>query len=443
MYFPHWGKVSCSYNQCGAYFRKTLSPQEKFITHDSIFAVYNGQFEDPACVENYRKLVRANLPPLPGNEGIMYCTWIPFLLGISEELVCQLAENAAEMGFDYLVIDDGWFKNKSDWQVDENKFPNGLEVVSEKIRNAGLKFGIWFNIGTDYGAKEHDRTCTALTSAGETKDFSIGLDRDVMCFGSDWRFRITRKLIELAEKYHVSYFKLDFSSISSPYDFFEFGCHSNKHKFHRNFNDSVLAMYDGMKYLRDELKKRFPGLIVDFSFETFGAARPSAAALEYSEIHHISNMSANNPVYQRIEGIRHSFYQWLNVMPPERILNGLLSIQGEKGVEYFLTSLAGAPLVAGDLRKLSPEIKQRISKCCQAFKQAVSDGPLTSFEVVCDTFDRDGFIRRADDGRAVCCLFNRSSNIWKLELDGFRNAENGSISVEVSPNDCAMYISGI
>ena len=443
LYYPQWGSVCCSYNKGGAYFRKTLAPQEKLVTHDSLFAVYNGKFEDPSCAEPYRKLVRANLPELPAQEGIMYCTWIPFLHNISEELVNRLTDNASEMGFDYLVIDDGWFKVKSDWQVDETKFPNGLEVVSEKVRKAGLKFGLWFNIGTDYGAKECDDALTAKTADGNIKYFSTVRDRKVMCFGSDYRFKITEKLIELAERYHVSYFKLDFTTLSSPYNTLEWGCHDCSHRFHRNYNDSILAMYEGMKYLRDELKKRFPELIVDFSFETFGIARPSAAALEYSEIHHISNLSANKQKFQKIDGIRQSFYQWLTVMPPERILNGLLSIQGEKGTEYFLTALAGAPLVAGDLNALSPEVKQRIFTCGQAFKKITEGGPLTAFEIVCNTLERDGFIRKADDGRAICCLFNRTNEVWKLDLPGFINAENNSEIVEVAPNDCAMYIKSI
>ena len=443
VYYPQWKQVSCSYNRGGACFRKILEPQQTFVTHESLFAVYNGDFEDPSCADAYRKLVRKNLPSLPAQEGIMYCTWLPFLHNISEELVGELADNAAEMGFDYLVIDDGWFKDKSDWQVNEEKFPNGLEAVSEKIRNAGLKFGLWFNIGTDYGAKTCNDAETAITAEGEIKYFSEERTRKVMCFGSDYRYKITKKLIALAEQYHVSYFKLDFTSISSPYNTLEWGCHSHEHSFHRNYNDSFLAMYEGMKYLRDELKKRFPDLIVDFSFETFGSARPSAAALEYSEIHHISNMSANKQIYQKIDGVRHAFYQWLKVMPPERILNGLLAIQGDNGLEYFLTSLAGAPLVAGDLRKLTPEIKARIQKCCTAFKQITFQGALTSFKTVCDTLERDGFIRHADDGRAICCLFNRTNEVWSLELDGFRNAETGSYTVEVAPNDCAMFTCGI
>ena len=442
-YYSNWNTATCSYNKGGARFRKTLAPQEKFVTHDSIFTVYCGKFESSECANSYRQIVRANLPALPGTEGIMYCTWLPFLYNISEDLISELVGNATEMGFDYLVIDDGWFKVKSDWQVDETKFPNGLEVVSEKIRKAGLKFGIWFNVGTDYGAKSYDPAHAAICADGTVKPFDAEGTRKVMCFGSDYRFKITQKLMELAEKYQVAYFKLDFSCITSPYNMHEWGCHSTEHRFHKNYNDSMLSMYEGFKYLRDTLKERFPDLIVDFSFENFGTARPNVAALEYSELHHVSNLSANKTFYQQIENVRHAFYSWLKVLPPERILNGLLTIQSDQGVEYFLTSLAGAPLVAGDLMKLSPAIKARIKKYSFAFKQVMAKGPLTSFEVVCDTLERDGFIRKSEDGRAICCLFNRTNEVWKTDISGFVNAENGSTVVEVPANDCAMFVSGI
>ena len=39
----------------------------------------------------------------------MYCTWIPFLKEINEELLAKLARKAGEAGFDILVLDDGWF----------------------------------------------------------------------------------------------------------------------------------------------------------------------------------------------------------------------------------------------------------------------------------------------------------------------------------------------
>ena len=49
-----------------------------------------------------------------------------------------------------LVIDDGWFTNRSDdtgglgdWVLDKAKFPFGLGELCKQVNKLGLKFGIW------------------------------------------------------------------------------------------------------------------------------------------------------------------------------------------------------------------------------------------------------------------------------------------------------------
>lgn len=438
--FPHWNNISCTCNRGGAYLIKELEPQEEFAAPDTLWCCYTGELEDPQTADGFRRLVRANLPELQNSEGVMFCTWLPFLRNISDTLVDELSDRAAKLGFDYFVIDDGWFKEKSGWQCDLEKFPDGLESVSEKIRARGLKFGLWFNIGTDYGAAKVKKEYVQKLADGTDKFIDENSIKYALCFGTEHRQDMVDVLSDIARKYQVAYFKLDFSSISSPYNMQSWGCHAKDHKYHKGFHDSIPAMYDGLMYLRKELKKEFPDLLIDFSFETFGTQLPNIAALEYSELHHVSNFSANKPFYQKIETIRRSFYNWLKVLPPERILNGLLSIQGDRAPEYLLSSFAGAPLVAGDLGKLSNETTERIKIFTAAFKTAVQDGPLTAFEIVCNQRDRDGFIRKNGDGKGIVCLFNRTDEVWSPEIKNCRNVENGSASVEVAPHDCAMFL---
>ena len=197
-----------------------------------------------------------------------------------------------------------------------------------------------------------------------------------------------------------------------------------------------------MEHIRRILKRRHPKLIIDFSFEAFGTDVPNIAALRFSEIHHVSNTSANEPNIQSIDRVRRSFYRWLKKLPPERILNGLLSIQGERGVEYFLTSLIGAPLVAGDLIHLDSTIRQRIRVFCDAFHRMAALGPMTEFRVVADTEEVDGFMRHAKDGHGFLCLFNRTDRHVKIEIpDGFfaENVETGDSSVTAEPQSCTMF----
>lgn len=82
---------------------------------------------------------------------ILLNSWEAFEFGIDEEKCVQLAKQAADLGIELFVLDDGWFKNRTDdsralgdWEADRNKFANGITELSSKIKAKGVKFGIWF-----------------------------------------------------------------------------------------------------------------------------------------------------------------------------------------------------------------------------------------------------------------------------------------------------------
>lgn len=59
-------------------------------------------------------------------------------------------KNAADLGIDMLVMDDGWFGKREDdnsglgdWHVNEKKLGCTLKELIEKVNQEGVKFGIW------------------------------------------------------------------------------------------------------------------------------------------------------------------------------------------------------------------------------------------------------------------------------------------------------------
>ncbi|MBP5641265.1 MAG: alpha-galactosidase [Victivallales bacterium] len=440
--YPNWGNGLNGYSNGGAQFTKYVAPGEIFKTDSSLFAVYQGDKHESTA---FRDLVRAVLPTPVYDEGIMYCTWIPFLKDINADLVTNLIDHAAEMGFDTFVVDDGWFAPPGDHQVDKRKFPDGLEPVAQHCIDRGMKFGLWLNIGTNYGEEGAVGQWIARDANGEEKYFGFEMrdDNRVYCMATEYREVVLKRLVNLCERYHVCYFKLDFSSVSCPYGIQPWGCHAKNHRHHHGWMDSSIEMYRSMMYVRNELKKIHPEVMVDFSFEAFGTDIPNIAALQFSEIHHVSNISAKIPALESIDRVRRCFYRWLTKLPPERILNGLLSIQGERGVEYFLTSLAGAPLVAGDLLHLDDSIRKRIKKMCDAFKQMSAIGSMTELRIVADSDDVDGFMRYGKDGHGILCVFNRTEGEFSFELPedfAAENVETGGNALAVAPKDCAMFL---
>lgn len=88
----------------------------------------------------------AMTPPMGWNS------WNTFACDISEKTVKDMADLFVELGldkvgFEYIVIDDGWMLKERDKQgnlvADPQKFPNGIKAVADYVHSKGLKFGIY------------------------------------------------------------------------------------------------------------------------------------------------------------------------------------------------------------------------------------------------------------------------------------------------------------
>ncbi|MBW3092951.1 alpha-galactosidase [Bifidobacterium sp. 82T10] len=70
----------------------------------------------------------------------------------SERSVTEQLDAVKALGVEYFVIDAGWFDDQAfesasrfgKWEVSKKAFPNGMKPVVDKIHEAGLKAGIWF-----------------------------------------------------------------------------------------------------------------------------------------------------------------------------------------------------------------------------------------------------------------------------------------------------------
>ena len=82
---------------------------------------------------------------------VLINNWEATYFGFDTEKILHIAEEAASLGVDMLVLDDGWFGKRDDdcsglgdWFVNETKLSGGLHDLVEKIKGMGMRFGIWF-----------------------------------------------------------------------------------------------------------------------------------------------------------------------------------------------------------------------------------------------------------------------------------------------------------
>lgn len=82
---------------------------------------------------------------------VLINNWEATYFGFDTEKILHIAEEAARLSVDMLVLDDGWFGKRDDdcsglgdWFVNETKLSGGLHDLVEKIKGMGMRFGIWF-----------------------------------------------------------------------------------------------------------------------------------------------------------------------------------------------------------------------------------------------------------------------------------------------------------
>ena len=81
---------------------------------------------------------------------ILINNWEATYFDFDEAKLLALAQRAASLGIEMLVLDDGWFGKRNDdhcslgdWFVNAEKLPDFAGMV-RKINGLGLKFGLWF-----------------------------------------------------------------------------------------------------------------------------------------------------------------------------------------------------------------------------------------------------------------------------------------------------------
>jgi Melibiase/Glycosyl hydrolase family 36 C-terminal domain len=246
-----------------------LAPGTTVETPISFFALAKGDTDD-AGNETFRYLKQYVFQaPLPNSPLVTYCIWLTEKN--SEEQLLQELKLAKRVGFDVFYHDATWYEGASivpgmnDWtlglgsyQEDKEKFPHGLNELSDAVHAAGLKFGLWVdpgNVGAarvesgeipaDWLAMIDGRTIgTTHPSLAITKQLCLG-DPKVVAW-------IEKQLGDIIEKWHLDWIKWDPSSTVS------YECNRIDHGHGKT--DGAYASYLGRREILRYLLVRFPNL---------------------------------------------------------------------------------------------------------------------------------------------------------------------------------------
>lgn len=241
-----------------------LLPDESFQTPQAVLLYSNLGWNGMS--QEFHKLYTERLFPgqwAKKKRPILLNSWEMCYFDVSEEKMMRVITEAAKLGFELVVLDDGWFGHRNnsksslgDWTVNTEKFPHGLKPLLKCAQENGIQLGIWFEpemISPDSALMEAHSDwhmqidgCTPLLGRNQlVLDFTRQEIQDY----------VITTISHFIEEYPVAYIKWDMNrhmtdpgSLHLPHD--------RKGEF---FHRYLLGLYR----ILQELTARFPNVLFE------------------------------------------------------------------------------------------------------------------------------------------------------------------------------------
>lgn len=353
-----------------------LDPQETWESPWTFMVPYT-ETPHPYTIVNgpvngfVREHMGIRLAKITTKPVFVYNTWEPFRHDIKESLIKELADAAAASGMEEFIIDDGWQTNYGDWDIDPEKFPNGLKPVFDYIKAKGMKPGLWISIAaaqTNSSVYNEHREWLVRKENGDPVNLHSDDDKmyswstHSMCMSSGWYDHIKKIILKLIEEHGLEYIKADFAVVSGAYTINKnrSGCYAANH-LHHDRPESMIMNYDRLWDLFDELHEAAPTLFIDCTFEVMG----SLQLIDYAMCKHAEGNWLSNFLEQVPLGslrVRQMAWWRSPVMPATALVIGNQAMD-DPNIEESIKSLAGSlPILLGDPRKLTPEQQMKFKQ---------------------------------------------------------------------------------
>ncbi len=142
-------RVTAGYNPFD--FAWTLNATQSLET-PKFYAGYtaHGQGEASRILHSFQLAEILPTRPDPKPRPVIYNSWEATEFAVNEPGQIALADEAAKLGVERFVVDDGWFGERKtdnaglgDWYVNQTKFPQGLKPLIDHVHSLGMDFGLW------------------------------------------------------------------------------------------------------------------------------------------------------------------------------------------------------------------------------------------------------------------------------------------------------------
>lgn len=258
-----------------------LEPGEVFHTPEAALA-YTGNGLS-ALSHMYHRLIRHHICRGFWKEKrrpVLINNWEATYFDFTGEKILSIAGEAANLGIEMFVLDDGWFGKRDDdnsglgdWYVNEKKLGKSLTELSEEIHKMNMLFGLW--IEPEMISEDSD-----LYREHPDWAFVIPDKKPVMCRNQlvlDFSRKevvdsIFHEITKVLDSIRVEYIKMDMNrSICDVYSVL-----SGYQNYGKIMHEYVLGVYDFL----ERLHTRYPQILIEGC--SGGGGRFDAGMLYYT-----------------------------------------------------------------------------------------------------------------------------------------------------------------
>ncbi|EFO34119.1 alpha-galactosidase [Roseibium sp. TrichSKD4] len=115
-----------------------------------LYATYSDKGLNGAAIR-FQKHLRQKTRFARKTRPVHYNCWEAVYFDHDLDELKEIASQAAALGAERFVLDDGWFGRRDDdtsglgeWWIDERKYPDGLKPLIDHIQSLSMEFGLWF-----------------------------------------------------------------------------------------------------------------------------------------------------------------------------------------------------------------------------------------------------------------------------------------------------------
>ena len=241
-----------------------LEPGESFYTPETVM-VYSGNGLGQMS-RNFHKLYRTRLcrgKYRDGSRPVLINNWEATYFDFNEEKILTIAKTAADLGVELMVLDDGWFGARNgesgslgDWVPFEEKLPNGITGLAQKVNDLGMKFGLWFEPEMVSPDSDLYRAHTDWCLHQKGRERTLGRNQLVLDLTrSEVREYVKAELENILATAPITYVKWDMNRYITEIGSDEWDYDHQSEIAHRY----VLGLYEIMEYLT----KKYPDVLFE------------------------------------------------------------------------------------------------------------------------------------------------------------------------------------